>query len=164
MSANAAREVADALRAIRAKATGPAPLAACRALQRAAVTGVQTTLSMSSHAKGTPTPSPRGQPPSKVSGDLRKSIRALTPAFLVGEGAAWCAVGSSLVYAPVHEFGPVTITAKNFPQLGNPTAGFFGKSVVIPRRPYLAPTVALLESTGVIERVTTDAWRKVMGF
>lgn len=159
---NAAREVAASLRVIRAKAAGPAPLAACRALQKAAVTGVQTTLSMSAHAKGTRTPSPKGEPPSKVSGDLRNSIRPLMPAFLVGEGAAWCAVGSRLVYAPVHEFGPVTITAKNFPQLGNPEAGFFGRSVVIPRRPYLAPTVILMESTGVIERVTTDAWRKVM--
>jgi phage gpG-like protein len=159
---NAARDVAASLRAIRAKAAGPAPLAACRALQKAAVTGVQTTLSMSSHAKGTRTPSPKGQPPSKVSGDLRKSVKPVIPAFLVGEGAAWCAVGSSLIYAPVHEFGPVTITARNFPQLGNPEAGFFGKSVVIPRRPYLAPTTALLESTGVIERVTTDAWRKAM--
>ena len=159
---NAARDVAASLRAIRAKAASTAPLAACRALQKTAITGTQTMLTLTSHGAGTRTPSPKGEPPSKISGALRNSIRPVTPAYLVGEGAAWCAVGSSLICAPVHEFGPVTITAKNFPQLGTPEAGFFGKSVVIPRRPYLAPTVALLESTGVIERVTTDAWRKVM--
>lgn len=161
---NAAREVAASLRAIRRKAAGPAPLAACRAQQKAMVTGTQAMLTLTSHAPGTRTPSPRGEPPSKITGALRDSIRPVVPAYLVGEGAAWCSVGSSLVYAAVHEFGPVTITARRFPQLGTPAAGFFGKSVVIPRRPYLAPTTALLESTGVIERVTTDAWRKVMGF
>jgi hypothetical protein len=159
---NAAREVARSLRAIRAKAAGPAPLAACRAQQRAMITGTRTMLTLTSHAVGTRTPSPKGEPPSKITGQLRDSIRPVTPAYLVSEGAAWCAVGSLLIYAPVHEFGPVTITAKRFPQLGNPTVGFFGRSVVIPRRPYLAPTVALLESTGVIERVTTDAWRRVI--
>jgi hypothetical protein len=159
---NAARDVAASLRAIRRKAAGPAPLAACRAQQKAMVTGTRTMLALTSHGVGTPTPSPKGQPPSKITGALRDSVKPIVPAFLVGEGAAWCTVGSSLVYASVHEFGPVTITAKNFPQLGNPTAGFFGKSVVIPRRPYLAPTVALLESTGVLERVTTGAWRKVI--
>jgi hypothetical protein len=161
MSGNAARQVAARLQVIRDMAAAEAPQAACNALGQAAETGVKTLLALTSHTVGTPTPSPRGEPPSKVSGKLGRSMKR-TPAVLAGEGASFCAVGSSLVYAPVHEFGPVTITARNFPQLGNPTAGFFGKSVVIPRRPYLAPTVLLLESTGAAERVTTGAWRAVM--
>jgi phage gpG-like protein len=162
VSSNAAREVARSLQVIRDKAVSEAPLAACRALQETAVTAIKVTLSASSHAKGTPTPSPPGRPPSKVSGALADSVKPLVPAFLVSEGVAQCAVGTRMVYGPVHEFGPVTITAKNFPVLGNPEVGFFGKSVVIPKRPYIAPTVLLMESSGTIERVTTDAWRGVM--
>jgi phage gpG-like protein len=161
VAVNAARQVADALRVIRAKAESEAPLAACNALGQAAETGVKTLLSLTSHPAATKTPSPRGEPPSKVSGKLGRSMKR-TPAVLLGEGVSRCAVGSNLIYAPVHEFGPVVIRAKNFPQLGNPQVGFFGKEVTIPQRPYLRPTVLLLESTGMAERVTTDAWRAVM--
>lgn len=161
MSANAAREVADRLRMVRDLAASKAPQAACTALGQTAETAVKVKLTSSTHAAGTPTPSAPGQPPSLVSGKLRRSVHRTT-ARLMGEGVSRCAVGSTLIYAPVHEFGPVTITAKRFPQLGNPTVGFFGKSVVIPRRPYLAPTVLGLETTGIAERVCCDAWRAVI--
>jgi phage gpG-like protein len=160
---NAAREVADRLRIIRAKAAAEAPRAACEALGRTAETAVKVTLTSSTHPKGTLTPSRPGQPPSLVTGTLRRSI-ARTPVMQDGTAAFRCLVGSKLIYAAVHEFGPVTITARNFPQLGNPSAGFFGRSVVIPQRPYVATAVKGLVSTGMATRVTTDAWRAVMDF
>jgi len=161
VSSNAAREVADRLRLIRDLAASEAPQAACTALGRAAETAVKVKLTSSTHPVGTPTPSRPGQPPSLVTGALRRSMLR-TPAKLASEGVSFCSVGSKLIYAPVHEFGPVTITARRFPQLGNPTVGFFGRSVTIPRRPYLAPTVLGLETTGIAERVCCDAWRSVI--
>ena len=160
---NAAREVADALRVIRDKAASEAPLAACNALGATAQTAIKVALSLRSHAKGTPTPSKPGQPPARVTGSLASSVHRTTPQ-LTGEGMSRCAVGTTLIYGPVHEFGPVVIRARNFPQLGNPTVGFFGPEVTIPRRPYIAPTVLMLETTGYAEQVTTGAWRAVMGF
>jgi hypothetical protein len=160
---NAAREVADALRVIRAKAAAEAPLAACDALGVTAQTAIKVTLSLRSHARGTPTPSRPGQPPARVTGSLASSVHRTT-ARLMGAGVSRCAVGTTLIYGPVHEFGPVVIRAKNFPQLGNPRVGFFGPQVTIPHRPYIAPTVLMLESTGYAEQVTTMAWRGVMGF
>jgi phage gpG-like protein len=160
---NAAREVADRLRAIRAKAAAEAPRAACEALGRTAETAVKVTLTSSTHPPGTLTPSRPGQPPSLITGTLRRSI-ARTPVMQDGTASFRCLVGSKLIYAPVHEFGPVTITARNFPQLGNPKVGFFGRSVVIPQRPFIATAVRGMESTGIAHRVTTDAWRAVMDF
>lgn len=161
MGANAAREVADALRAIRAKASSRAPEAACRAVGQAAETAVKVTLTSFTHPEGTPTPSRPGQPPALVSGDLRRSCRRTPPRYM-GPGYYECAVGSMLIYAPVHEFGPVTIRAKNFPQLGNPKVGFFGPQVTIPRRPFMAPTVERLVASGMLRRAAEDAWRGVI--
>ncbi len=161
MSANAARQVADRLREIRALAAAAAPRAACQALGQTAETAVKVMLTSSTHPEGTPTPSRPGQPPSLVTGTLRRSVTR-TPVMQNGTAAFRCLVGSKLIYAAVHEHGPVTIRAGNFPQLGNPKAGFFGREVTIPRRPYLAPTVALLESTGMALRVATDAWQSVI--
>jgi phage gpG-like protein len=163
MSSNAARQVADRLRVIRAKAETEAPVAACAALGQAAQVQIMVTLSATTHPPGTRTPSVPGQPPSRITGRLADSIHCTT-ARSMGPGVARCAVGTTLVYGPVHEFGPVTIRAKNFPQLGNPAVGFFGRSVVIPRRPFIAPTVRLMESTGMARRVGTDAWNAVMDF
>jgi len=158
---NAAREVADRLRVIRAKAAAEAPRAACEALGRAAETAVKVTLTSSTHPEGTRTPSKPGMPPSLITGTLRRSV-ARTPVMQAGTAAFRCLVGSKIIYAAVHEFGPVTITARNFPQLGNPDAGFFGRSVVIPRRPFLATAVRGLETSGIAHRAATDAWRAVI--
>jgi phage gpG-like protein len=158
---NAAREVADRLRAIRAKAAAEAPRAACEALGRTAETAVKVTLTSSTHPPGTRTPSQPGMPPSLITGTLRRSV-ARTPVMQDGTAAFRCLVGSKIIYAAVHEHGPVVIRAKNFPQLGNPTVGFFGRSVVIPRRPFIATAVTGLETTGIAHRVATDAWRAVI--
>jgi len=162
VSANAARDVAGFLRQVRVKAATDAPLAACTALGQAAETAVKVTLTSSTHPAGTWTPSRPGQPPSLVSGSLRRSVRR-TQSRLIGDACAACTVGSLLIYGRVHEFGPVTIRARNFPQLGNPQVGFFGHQVTIPRRPWLAPTTELLISSGMAAQVSVAAWMDAMG-
>lgn len=162
MSVNAARDVAARLREIRKLAESEAPLAACRALGQAAETAVKVTLSSSSHREGTPTPSDPGQPPSLVSGALRRSIRRTAPR-LAGAGRADCQVGSALIYAPVHESGPVTIRSKgNYPLRNRNTGQVFGQQVTIPRRPFLAAAVKRLESTGIARKVCEDAWKAAL--
>ena len=143
---NAAQEVADRLRAIAAKVESAAPKASVQALSRAGETMAKLTLSTGAHAAGTDTHNPPGGPPGLISGALRRSV-ARTPAMPSGPATWSQALGSVIHYAAVHEFGPVTITAKNFPVLGNPTVGFFGKSVTIPARPWMKPTVEKLISS-----------------
>lgn len=162
MSANAARDVIAQLRVLRQRAATGAPLAACKALGQAAETAVKVTLTSSTHPAGTQTPSAPGQPPSLVSGRLRRSVTR-TPPRLAGPGNAFCLLGSVVIYAGVHEFGPVTIRAKNFPQLGNPEAGFFGRQVSIPRRPWLSTATERLISSGMATQVTAAAWMDAMG-
>lgn len=162
MSANAAADVAANLRRIRDRAAIEAPMAACRALGQVAETAVKVTLTSSTHPPGTRTPSKPGQPPSLVTGMLRRSITR-TPPRLTGPGTALCTVGSVAIYARVHEFGPVTITARNFPQLGRPDVGFFGRQVTIPRRPFLEPTTKRLMSSGMARQVCEAAWMDAMG-
>lgn len=162
-SPNAAREVLVRLRAIRQAAATVAPLAACKALSQAAETAIKVTLTSSTHREGTYTPSSPGQPPSLVSGRLRRSITR-TPPRLIEPGAAMCLVGSVVIYASVHEFGPVTITSHgNYPLRNRRTGQVFGRQVVIPRRPFLEPTARRLESTGIARRVTETAFRDALG-
>lgn len=146
MSANAAAEVAARLRAVAVLAESAAPRAAVQALGRTGEVMAKLTLSFNAHSLGTPTTAPAGGPPGLISGALRRSV-ARTPAVPTGPATWSQALGSVIHYAAVHEFGPVTITAKNFPVLGNPTVGFFGKSVTIPARPWMKPTVEKLISS-----------------
>jgi len=161
VSANAAAEVAANLREIRALAATQAPLAAGNALGQAGEIVIKATLSLNSHAEGTRTPSPPGAPPSRISGKLAGSF-ILSPAVLLAPGVAASAAGSLLIYAPVHQFGPVTITSHgNYPLRNSATGQVFGHSVVIPRRPYIEPAMKLLES-GAWQQKWVDAWRAVL--
>lgn len=162
MTANAAADVAARLRQLRAKAAYDAPVAACRALSQAAETAVKVTLTSSTHPEGTPTPSRPGQPPSLVTGRLRRSVTR-TPPRVIAPGTALCTVGSVAICASVHEFGPVTIHAKRVASLGTPVAGFFGPQVTIPRRPFLAPATQRLIASGMAARVAAAAWMDAMG-
>lgn len=118
------------------------------------------TLSEFSHSADTPTPSPPGSPPAVVSGDLRRSVKPMPP---VGDGPIWSIiVGGTTVYARIQELGG-TITAKNFPQLGNPEVGFFGVSVTLPKRPYIKPTAEKLIGTGKATKAACRGWLVVMG-
>jgi hypothetical protein len=163
---NAAQEVADRLRAIAAEVESAAPKASVQALSRAAETMVKLTLSTGAHALGTPTPSPPGAPPALVSGNLRRGCQR-TPALPSGP-ASWSQVLTNIAqnkgcfYGAVHEYGPVTIHVKNFAQLGNPAVGFFGKSVIIPRRPWMKPSVERLITSGLGARAAVAAFTGVI--
>lgn len=162
MSVNALRDVRIRMQAIRQAAATEAPLAACRALGQVAETATKVTLTSSTHREGTYTPSSPGQPPSLVSGRLRRSI-ARTPPRLTGAGRAYCLVGSVVIYASVHEFGPVTITSHGkYPLRNRRTGQAFGREVTIPRRPFLEPTARKLASGGLGRQVVDDAWLKAL--
>ena len=158
MSANAAREAADNLRRLRALAETEAPLAAVRALSQGGETAVKAKLTLSTHEEGTPTPSAKGEPPSLVSGHLRGSGKR-SPAAVTAPGCATCVLGFTAKYAPVHEFGPVTITSHgSWPLRNKATGQVFGRQVIIPRRPYVAPAIREYVESGLAGRVAADAW------
>lgn len=78
-------------------------------------------LGLRSHPPGTPTPSPRGAPPAKISGDLQSSVHA-DPVAEGGAGTYRAAVQSGLAYSWVQEYG-----------------GPVGRGATLPERPYIKP-------------------------
>lgn len=83
---------------------------------------IQTKLSLTSHAPGTPTPSPPGHPPSLITGSLRRSVKVRGPR---STGDGWEAhVGPTIVYGRIQEFGGRT---------GR------GHRTHLPARPYVGP-------------------------
>ena len=66
----------------------------------------------------------------------------------VSGGGAYAAaeISPHTIYAEFRETGG-TITAKNFPQLGNPSVGFFGKSVTQAGSHYVARAHAAAEAS-----------------
>lgn len=99
---------------------------------------IKVELSRTSHARGTPTPSPPGSPPSLITGNLRRSAQVEGPRQT--GPASWSAsVGMESVYARVQELG------------GGPSN--------LPARPYVAPTfAAALPGMGaLIERAWANA-------
>jgi hypothetical protein len=82
--------------------------------------GVETQrlLSLRSHPRGTPTPSPPGAPPARISGDLRDSVH--TGVAQGGSGTYRATVQSGLAYSWVQEHG-----------------GRVGRGSVLPPRPYI---------------------------
>ena len=166
MSMNAAADVAARLRKIAALAESDAPRAAVQAISRAGETMTKLKLSSNAHALGTKTQAPEGGPPGLISGDLRRGVQR-TPAVPSGPGS-WSQVLTNIArnggvfYGSIHEFGPVTVTARNFPQLGNPTVGFFGREVTIPRRPWMKPSVEALITSRLGTRAACTAFLGVI--
>lgn len=81
-------------------------------------------LTTSSHKKGTPTPSAPGEPPSLVSGTLRRSVTVQGPTSF---GAGFTAsAGPTSIYGRIQELGGVT--GRNH-------------ATTLPARPYMAPAV-----------------------
>jgi len=162
-NANAARLVAKRLEKIKLRASISAPGDAVRALAAAGETATKLTLRKRTHKKGLGirTNSPPGAPPALVSGRLRGGVMRI-PARIVGDGTAFQTLTCVTSYGSVHEFGPVTITARNFPQLGNPEVGFFGQEVVIPRRPWMAPSVEALIVSGKATSVCSTAFARAL--
>lgn len=167
MSANVGADLAARLRIIRDKAAEPAPVAACKALGQAGETAIKVMLSLSSHPPGTPTPSRPGQPPSLITGELRRSVILLPP----GEIAAYtwsCFAGPTAVYARVQEFG-ATIHPGSSGYLANRATGQFFVTprshrgyVEIPARPYVRAAVLMLRTSGLAAKAAATGWNTVM--
>ncbi len=102
-------------------------------------------LSRYSHPPHTPTPSPPGQPPARISGHLRGSLDPTGP-YPVNGGFGG-KVGPTAVYSRIQELGGVT---------GR------GHSVTLPPRPYLGPTRAALVTDGSLRRIFVGAWRRAL--
>jgi phage gpG-like protein len=78
-------------------------------------------LRTSSHRKGTPTPSAPGEPPSLISGGLRRGIRVTGPEA-VGATSWSGEVGPTSPQGRIQELG-----------------GIAGRGTVLPARPYMQP-------------------------
>jgi phage gpG-like protein len=95
-------------------------------------------LMLTEHAKGTPTPSAPGDPPSMISGRLKASV-TVDPVGVTGEGSFEAKVGPTAEYARIQELG-----------------GEAGHGARLPARPYLKP--ALEESHEAIHAIFIAAW------
>jgi len=161
MAGNAAREVIAGLEVIRALAAGPAPLAGARAAGRQHEMDVKLILARKQHKAGTRTPAAPGEPPAMITGDLLRSVEAV--AYQVDAGVAVALISPDIVYAVIQEYGG-KIDAINFPQLGNPLRGWFGESVRIPARPYMALALAEALASGALAQAAERAFTVTLGF
>jgi len=92
---------------------------------------VKAKLSLTTHKRGTPTPSRPGEPPSLISGQMRRSV-LIVPAVPYGATAWKSQVGPTAVQSRVQELGGSTGTT------------------VLPARPYLEPSVKELIDSGAL--------------
>lgn len=120
------------------------------------------TLRVKTHGRGEVTPSQPGEPPALVTGTLRRAARVV-PA-LEGQTRAVASCRVAAVYARIQEKGGV-INAKRAPFLRfqYPAGQWHSvKSVTLPARPYMAPTLALLLVTGRLKARAATAVYAVM--
>lgn len=98
-------------------------------------------LGLTSHERGTPTPSSPGEPPSLVSGNLRRSVKVDTilPAMVNGHPGWKTQIGPTAVYGRIQELG-----------------GDTGYSS-LPPRPYLKP--AYDEVHPLLKDIFKKHWR-----
>lgn len=97
------------------------------------------------HEEGTPTPSPPGEPPALVSGNLRRSYKVRGPRTGRSRYVALAEVGPTAVYARIQEKG------------GRTGRGYRTR---LPARPYHAPA-----TNGVrrdVRRVFVTRWREAL--
>jgi hypothetical protein len=109
-------------------------------LAEAAIKQILTT---SSHPKGTPTPSAPGEPPSLVTGTLRRSTKVTGP-VPAGFGRWLAEVGPTAAYGRVQELGG--------------TANY----AVLPPRPYVQPAYEQIVASGAVARAYHVAWRAAL--
>lgn len=117
MASTGAKAAIDALGLIMTAGVAAATPAA-EAMGEVVAKEARAQLSKSSHAAGTPTPAPPGEPPAMVTGRLAGSLAVK----VLGEGVVQ--VGATAPYARIQELGG--------------TAGP-GYSTQVPSRPYLIP-------------------------
>lgn len=103
----------------------------------------RTELSRYAHARGTPTPSPPGEPPARISGHLRGSLSPTGP--YPGGGGFTGELGPTAVYARIQELGG---------QAGR------GHSVTLPPRPYMAPAVRAARNR--LRTLYVEAWHRAL--
>lgn len=100
-------------------------------------------LGLTSHARGTQTPSEPGQPPSVITGTLRRSIKVTTPESTGATG--WTiSVGPTVIYGRIQELGGDT---------GR------GGATHLPPRPYMAPALKKVIDDGTLAACYATAWR-----
>ncbi|MER8030745.1 hypothetical protein ABTZ78_17500 [Streptomyces bauhiniae] len=105
---------------------------------------IKQMLTTSSHPKNTPTPSAPGEPPSLVTGTLRRSVKVVGP-VPAGMGRWLAQVGPTVVYGRVQELG-----------------GPVGRGAELPPRPYVQPAFERLVASGAITRAYHSAWRAAL--
>lgn len=137
------REINEKLQRIRDRAPWGARAAAL-AMASLMVSEVQRDeLSRRSHAPHTPTPSPPGEPPARISGNLRASITIKQgPA---GGARSSVAVGGTVPYARIQELG-----------------GTAGRGSTLPARPYLRPAKERIEASGALSRTARSRFKSVV--
>jgi hypothetical protein len=121
--------------------------AAAGAMARAGKDAIREQLNKRSHARGTPTPSPPGQPPAKISGRLRDHI-IVVPARQAGAHRFVAMAGpDGVIYARIQEKGGVA--GRNH-------------SATLPPRPYVLPAVMGLRASGRLREVSVAAFEAVV--
>lgn len=96
------------------------------------MTGKEGLSKYSRHKKGTPTPSPAGDPPAQVTTNLRKSVKKF-PAHRIGFGSYSIKVMPTAIYAKAQELG--------LPERG------------LPARPFAEPARNRLRKNKRLERM-----------
>lgn len=134
-------EVQAALKAMLAKAR-QANRNTVREVGQTLEKATKRTLTTSSHPRGTPTPSMPGEPPSLVSGNLRRSVLTRGP-YSTGDGYS-VTVGPTAIYSRIHELGGET-----------------GRGVQLPARPYLGP--AWESVLPLIPEIAARNWVAIFG-
>lgn len=106
----------------------------------------QMNLSRYSHARGTPTPSPRGEPPARIDGHLHDSVKVSLPRP-IGPATWECSVSSALPYSRIQE-----------------TGGWAGRGrhSYLPPRPYLRPAADTAVTSGLIRTTFEREWAKAL--
>lgn len=102
-------------------------------------------LSRYSHPPNTPTPSPPGEPPARISGFLRGGLSPTGP-YPTGSGFAG-KLGPTAVYSRIQELGG---------QAGR------GHRSTLPPRPYMRPTRTQVLADGSLRRAFVGAWRRAL--
>lgn len=107
---------------------------------------IRRQLSLRSHPRGTPTPSPAGQPPAKISGHLRDSVITIR-AVQVGPYRWSASAGPTAVYARIQDKG-----------------GRAGRnhSATLPPRPYMKPAVRAMATSGAARTAASRAFRRAV--
>lgn len=133
--------------------------AACHAMSQEARDDIRRELGKRSHAWSTKTPAPAGGPPARISGRLQATVLASLPRQQ--SAGVWVSDAGSFgsVYAHVQERG-MTIHATRAPYLVFFWIGrwHYRKSVTIPARPFVKPTVEALRSSGRLHTVSARAF------